>query len=319
MSLTAAQICTIARNRAGAPGYTVQSGQYLNSLLEEIALTGDYAIAKQSYNFTFTPSGIPAFNSQIQPASGPFQLPPDYLRVAKGDIVYYPLTNYPFQLIPIDIAEFDHQVQQAGLQSYPNFWMADITTRRVFKSTAGNTTAGSGSITNVQDMTGIAVGQGVFGDAIQPGTVTLVTAISGNTVTVSPAANVVGTYAAPSFSALVFATCPNGYVWPPTQGAYPAYMRYQRKMVDIWQPEASTQVPWFEYTDLLLDGVQGRLMKDTRDPRSGPMLAEVRNELRRYHQMKDDETNRTAKRVTLDRRRFGSSWSTLPKSKILGW
>ena len=324
MSLTAAQICTIARNRAGAPGYTIQSGQYLNSLLEEIALTGDYAVAKQSYNFTFTPSGIPAFNTQIQPMSGPFQLPPDYLRVKKGDIVYYPLTNYPFQLIPIDIEEFDHQVQQAGLQSYPNFWMTDITTRRVFKSTAGNTTAGSGNITNVQDMTNVAVGQGVFGDAIQPGTVTLVTGISGNTVTVNPAANVVGTYTSPAFSSLVFATCPNGYVWPPTQGAYPAFMRYIRKLPDIWVPEASTSVPWFEYTDLLIDGVTGRLMKDTRDPRAIEFLGENRPDsvptrLRKYLQMKDDETNRAAKRVTLDRRRFGSSWSTLPKSKILGW
>lgn len=319
MSLTAAQICTQARNRAGTPGYTVQSGQYLNQALEEIALTNDFAVAKQSYNFTFTPSGLPAFNTQIQPASGPFQLPPDYLSVAKGDIVYYPLTNYPFQLIPIDIAEFDHQVQQAGLQSYPNFWMTDITTRRVFKSTAGNTIAGQNQISNIQDMTGISVGMGVFGDAIQPGTVTLVTGISGNTVTVSPAANVIGTYWPPSYSALVFGTCPNGYVWPPTQGAYPAFMRYRRKMVDIWTPEASTQVPWFEYTDLLVMGVQARLMQDARDPRAQPLMAELRNELRRYMQMTDDQTNRTAKRVTLDRRRFGSSWSTLPKSKILGW
>lgn len=322
MSLTASQICSIARNRAGVPGYTVQSGQYLNTALEEIILTGDYEVARQAYSFTFSTAGQPtnAPNSlQIQNTSGPFRLPPDYLRVKKGDIQYYPLNNYPFQLTPIDIEEFDHQVQQAGIQTFPTYWMTDITQRRVFKSTSGNTTAGSGVITNVADLTGIAVGMGVFGDAIQPGTVTLVSDLSNPpNVTVTPAANVTGTFTAPAVSALVFASCPNAYVWPPTGGAYPCFLRYFRKMPDIWSPEAATQVPWFEYTDLLLDMVTARLMKDARDPRGAQLFQETHDELRRYRQMKDDRTNR-AHRVTLDRRRFGAGYSQLPRSKILGW
>lgn len=321
MSLTASQICTIARDRSGTPGYTQQSGQYLNNALEEIILTGDYEVARQAYSFSFSTAGQPtnAPNaSQVQNTSGPYQLPPDYLRVKKGDIQYYPLTNYPFQLTPIDIEEFDHQVQQAGIQTFPIFWMTDITQRRVFKSTGGTgITAGSGTFT-VADATGIAVGQGVFGDAIQPGTVTLVTNVAGASVTVSPAVNVIGTYTAPAYSALVFSTCPNAYVWPPAGGAYPAFLRYFRKMPDIWVPEASTMVPWFEYTDMLCDMVTARLMKDSRDPRATELNAEVRAELRRYNQMVDDRNNR-ARRITLDRRRFGSGWNVLPKSKILGW
>ena len=53
-------------------------------------------------------------------------------------------------------------------------------------------------------------------------------------------------------------------------------------------------------------------------PEAIPRDFESRVLLRRYLTMKDDNTDR-AKRVTLDRRRFGPSYSTLPKSKILGW
>ena len=278
---------------------------------------------RSAFNFTLAAATAPIGNINVQLASGPIALPPDYQRAKRGDVLIYPTTpGYPFQLIPIDLDEFDHQVQQAGYQDYPSYWATQIGTRLDVVSTNGNTTAGSGTLSAVANLNGISVGQGVWGDAIAPGTVTLVTGVNSGagTVSVLPAANVIATYAAPAVSQLNFAVCPVAFVWPPASGAYPAFCRYYALPSDIVAAENSQQIPWFPNTNILIDGVAGALMKDTGDDRWLEFLGEdkpdsVPTRLRKILQMKDDETNRS-RTVHLDQRRFGNSWRRLPDSKI---
>jgi hypothetical protein len=321
MALTSSQICAIARNRSKAVNYTTQSGLYLNLALQEICLTGDYEIAKGAFNSTFAVGTTPIGNLNVQLASGPFTLPPDYLRAKRGDIIYYPTPAFPLFLIPIDLEEFDIQVQQAGFQNFPVFWATDTSRRADVVTTSGTTISGNGVISNVGNLLGITVGQGVYGDAIAPSTVTLVTAVNSGagTVTVSPAANVIATYADPARSSLTFAVCPSAYVWPPVGGAYPYFLRYFRKMSDIWKPESSQQIPWFEYQDFLMNEVTGRLMFDVGDDRWKELVdGHLPERLRKFLQMVDDNANRP-RRVHLDRRRFGKQWASLPASKTLGY
>jgi hypothetical protein len=321
MALTAAQICNIARNRAKATGYLTASGQYLNLALQEIALTGDYEAAKAPFNFNTSGALAPIGNLQAQLASGPFPLPLDYLRAKKGDIHLFWVQGFPVRLEPIDLEEFDGLVQQAGFQNIPVFWVTDMSVQREAVSTYGSTIAGNGLLSGLGNLNGISVGHAVYGDAIAVGSVTLVTGINvmGGSVTVSPASNVIATYASSAVSSLVFGVPPNVYVWAPAQGPYPVLARYYRKLPDIITPESSQQIPWFQYSDFLIDEVTGRLMLDTGDTRWRDLVSGYMPErLRKYLQMKDDTTNR-AKRVTMDRRRFGSAYNSLPRSKVTGY
>lgn len=328
MPLTATQICKLARDRAKATGYTQASGQHLNLTLQEICLLGDYEVAKAAFNFTTTGATAPIGNLQASLASGPFQLPPDYVRAKKGDIVVYWASGFPQLLTPIDLEEFDKLVMTAGFQNIPIYWVTDTSLRRDAVSTWGNTTTGSGTLniavsgmSSPGTLNGIAVGMGVYGDAIAPGKLTTVTAVNSGagTVTVSPAANVIATYTDPAVSSLIFAVCPIAYVWAPSSGAYPILCRYFRKMPDIITPESSQQIPWFEWQDFLIDEVSGRLLKDTGNPEWKDYLdGHLGNRLKRYLAIKDDTTNR-ARSITMDRRRFGSGFNALPKSKVTGY
>lgn len=125
MPLSSAQIVTLSTQVAKCPNYTSQAGQLLNSILSDLAQTYDFALARGTFNFNFTPAVAPIGNLNAQVASGPFTLPTDYLRAKKGDVMWF-LQQVPYPMIPIDIEEFDTMVQQAGLQSYPYLWATDM-------------------------------------------------------------------------------------------------------------------------------------------------------------------------------------------------
>lgn len=114
-------------------------------------------------------------------------------------------------------------------------------------------------------------------------------------------------------------TSPAGlYVWPPSSGAYPATIRYNPQMPDIATPESSATVPWFPNSDLLIDLVAARLMKITNDDRLTTFAQLANDNLTAYLKMKDDPET-AVKRVTLDRRFFGTGWNRLPNTKRIGW
>lgn len=248
MPLSSAQICALAAQIAKTPGFTSQSGQFLNAILSDLCQQYDLATAREVFNFNFSTAAAAIGNLNASLASGPITLPSDYLRAKRGDIMWFN-SGEPFLMTPVDIEEFDALTQQPGLMSYPTYWVTDM-------------------------------GQ----------------------------------------------TPPVAYVWPPASGAYPAMVRYYSQKADILTPENSADVPWFPNQQYLITAVAGRLMQIAGDDRWEAFLSD--NEeihpggagviLRKYLTMKDDSSNR-AKRVYLDPRRFGASWSSLPKSKILGW
>ena len=128
MALQAQQICVLARQIAKCPNYLPQSGLLLNSILSDLCQTYDLDLAKKALNFNLTPAAGPIGNPNVQLASGPFGLPAEYLRTKIGDVFYFPngLGSDPRELTPIDLAEFDGLVQQAGFQNFPVYWVTDM-------------------------------------------------------------------------------------------------------------------------------------------------------------------------------------------------
>lgn len=115
--LTAAQICSLARETAKCPGYTTQSGQFLNVILEELSQNYDFDVIKGRYNFNF--------NSVTGTLSGPYTLPTDWYRGIDKDILYT-INGVPYPMVNISLTEFHNLVQQSGLQSYPTSYATDM-------------------------------------------------------------------------------------------------------------------------------------------------------------------------------------------------
>ena len=121
MPLTAAQICTLARQEAKCPQYQSQSGQFLNATLQDLCMNYDLDLALGSNPFSF--------NSATGNGSGPYALPTDYLRtqVKDGkDEIFYTINGVPYPLIQVTKAEYDWMVQTPGFTSYPYYYATDL-------------------------------------------------------------------------------------------------------------------------------------------------------------------------------------------------
>lgn len=125
MALTSAQVVARACAIAKVPGWTSQGGQYLNVVLQELAQTYDFELQKKTYSFNFNP-GLVDPQGLFQPGSGPYALPADFLRCVDTDSVFWVLDGVRYSMIPLDMAEFDMTVQQAGNQSYPYWFAIDL-------------------------------------------------------------------------------------------------------------------------------------------------------------------------------------------------
>lgn len=314
--LNALQITEIARQIAkGAAGFSSQSGQLLNVILEELAQNYDFDLAKGTYSFTFPTATRAIGNLNASLASGPIFLPADYLRAKRGDIMWFN-AGFPMQLIPIDLEEFDRLVQTPGLMSFPTIWATDMSQPQILKTTGDLHT--STTIDNIPSTSGLYVGAVVVAKDVPM--FTTVTAVAATSVTISQAAT--ATFAS---EFILFQQPPMAYVWPPASGAYPAMVRYTRQVPPMTTPETSNYYPWFPDTQYLITALAGRLMQLTGDDRWEAFLSDNSDlhpggagvQLRKYLVMKDDTTDRS-KRVTLDRRRFGLGVVNLPPSKILG-
>ncbi len=102
------------------------------------------------------------------------------------------------------------------------------------------------------------------------------------------------------------------YVWPPSNLALPFYVQYRRLLPDI--TNFSTTIPWFPYQEYLRHKLTAAVMEITDDSRKMQFEALAEKALRNFMQLTNDDEGR-AKRVTLDRRRFGTSLNTLPDTK----
>lgn len=115
---------------------------------------------------------------------------------------------------------------------------------------------------------------------------------------------------------------PVAYIYPQPSGAFPCTVRYFAQMADIATPESSAVVPWFPNQQYLLTRLAGELMREADDDRWQAFLGDdpggAQEILRSYLVLKDDKSNR-ATTVKMDRRRFGSSYSSLKNTKTTGW
>jgi hypothetical protein len=119
---------------------------------------------------------------------------------------------------------------------------------------------------------------------------------------------------------------PRAFFWMIPSGAYPALVRYYSQMPDIATPETSTTIPWFPNQTYLRRRLAGELMALSDDTRMDQFLSDNEEQhpsgagvmLRKYLKMKGDKENRS-QTVSLDRRRFGSSFDRLRNTKALGW
>lgn len=118
MALTNAQIINLSCQIAKCPNFTVQAGQLLNAILDNLCQTNDFDIARGTAHFSF---------SGIGGGAGPFQLPADYLR-ARNNEVFYTIDGVPYVLISVDLSEYDALVQTAGFQSFPTNFATDMST-----------------------------------------------------------------------------------------------------------------------------------------------------------------------------------------------
>lgn len=338
MARTAASIITSALQIAKVPLYLTQAVDELNSLLRHIELSEDYSAARGQWNFFFPTTLISSGGGNIIQSAG-VPLPIDYVRVptsggstgAQRTSKWY-FDGVPYDMVEIDLTEFDDQVQQAGINSYPYFWTKDLAQYQPIIEVTGDISGENIANLTVIDagtaLASIAEGMSIAGgigplSVIPPGAT--ITGVAG-----SPPANL--TISAAASAALTGATLQIGnpglgLMYPPPSGGFAAMIRYQRRMPRLTQAQISLGAyPWFEDDMALVEGLAGlmcRYSDDSRVPefigaglgsgggRFGARMTQTRKPMQ-------DLTNR-AQTVQLDRRMFGKGFNSLKNTKTIGW
>lgn len=264
--------------------------------------------------------------------SGPYLLPVDYLRLSgssgstgsQKSFIWW-LNGVPYPIIPMDLAEFDLQVQQAGLNSYVWLSATDMSTPiddRILLTTTGDVTEGSTTITNLASTARLIGGEklGIAGQGIVPGAMLKAT---GGTAPQAEALMTLPANATVQGASLIFGYCPVVFVYPPPATGQQAMIRYQKRMPDIAD---MTRYPWFHHDSYLLEKLTGKLCQLNDDARADALLAgpgsptSPDGKLTAWLAAKDDEPSHP-KRVELDRRAFGRGWigGNRNVTKKVGW
>jgi hypothetical protein len=119
MPLSAAQIVTLAVQKAKAPGFTQQAGQALNTILSELCQTYDLDDARATFTFTFNVQTAPGQGL----GSGPYALPVNYLRT-QGGKQFYTYNFQQYKMTRVEQWEYDLLTQQPGFNDFPrNFYV----------------------------------------------------------------------------------------------------------------------------------------------------------------------------------------------------
>lgn len=125
MAQDAQTICTLARQIAKCPGYTSQSGQLLNVILQELAQDYDFDIIRKTHSSTFVTGSVSGPGNQYIAGCGPNPMPSDYLRAENNEVIWY-LQGVRYVIVIVDQAEFDRLTQTAGFNSYPTVGYVDM-------------------------------------------------------------------------------------------------------------------------------------------------------------------------------------------------
>lgn len=348
MPAPAASIITRALYRGQVPRYTQFALYELNTVLAHIAATIDFSAARGQWNFNFNPNLVTMGAGNIVSAS-PNSLPMDYLRVpvstgstgSQRSSKWY-IQGVPYDMVEIDLTEWDDQVQQSGIQSYSYFWAKDMAQYQPVIEITGNLSSASQTVTTLaladtgfisESFTGASLssieqGMSISGGigpnvSIVPGTtITGVTGSPPTSFTLSAAPTTTQTGAT-----LLIGNPAQGFPYPPPSGAFPVMIRYQRQMPRLTQAQVDAGAYcWFPDDQVLIEGLAGQMMQYSGDSdqniyigtglgsgqgRFGALMA-------RYLKLADDNANR-AQTVQLDRRVFGRSFSSLKNTKTVGW
>lgn len=313
----------------------------LNRCLAHICRTVDLSAARGQWNFTFNSALATSGGGNIV-TSGPNPLPMDYLRVgvsggstgAQRSSKWY-LQGVPYDMVELDLSEFDDQVQQAGMQSYPYFWAKDMAQRAVQVEAIGDITTGSTTVSNIQQIltsagytpsvAGIKAGMSICGGigplvTIAPGTTILTVNPTSLVLSQVPALQSSGQAAITQTGASLTIGYPGaGYAYPPPSGAYNAMIRYQRLMPYMTQAQIDAGAYcWFDDDTTLIDMLATALMGYSDDEREMSWEQKAEKALGKYLKLADDNANR-ATMVSFDRRYFGSNYNKLRNSKQVGW
>lgn len=116
MSQTAAQLCTDACQIAKIPGFTAQSGRYLNTILSDLAQNYDFPSARQTNVFSVTPNGGTGYSTLWYELTLPSDV--TYLRTKE---VFYNVNGTIFFLTQIPLSDYDKLFQGTGISNYP-YW-----------------------------------------------------------------------------------------------------------------------------------------------------------------------------------------------------
>lgn len=115
--INATNICTLARTIAKCPGYTSQSGQCLNLVLNDLVLHRNLKMLRQTTTINITIG-----------SNGPFTLPTNYLRVYD---LFYTVNNFPYFLFPMSQEQFDQLFKDPSIANYPYAWATDLSATQV--------------------------------------------------------------------------------------------------------------------------------------------------------------------------------------------
>jgi hypothetical protein len=116
VAFQAQQIVQLACATAKVPGWVSQGGIMLNMILNELCTDYDLSVNRFTFNFSF--------NTGAGQNSGPYTLPLNWLRADKDD-VFYTIQGVKYIMIPETLAQFNSQVQQPGLNAYPQNYAVD--------------------------------------------------------------------------------------------------------------------------------------------------------------------------------------------------
>lgn len=112
MALTASQIVAYALQIAKCPGFTLQGGQSLNLVLQDLCLHRDLKINRK------TSSIVVQANK-----NGPFNLESDYNRTYD---LFFQQNNLPYFLHPISMEEYDQEFKDPSIANYPYEFATDL-------------------------------------------------------------------------------------------------------------------------------------------------------------------------------------------------
>lgn len=329
-------------------GYTIDALDALNSVLDFLTETIDFAKATKTFQFTFAPNLITQGAGNIVTAA-PNPLPIDYLRVqtaggstgAQRSTKWY-LNGVPYDMIEIDLTEWDDQVQQAGIQSYPYYCAKDMSGGAIQFNFQGDLDSSTTVVSNVKVTNpllgtvsagvpqGLAVGMGIAGgmgalNPVVPGTtITAINNVTGAITLSTPPTYLNGSPGTAWTGFLPQASLMAGYpanllIYPPPSGAFNAMIRYQCYMPPLTQLQVNSNAyAWYPDDGSLVDLVSKRLMAIADDQRMGEYIALTRQTVGEYRRLADDRSNR-AQVVEMDKRYFGKEFNTLKNTKRVGW